>query len=270
MRLTDRATAGVTVAGVGMVIAIVLMAAAGSDAGAPREMDRLLAQTPGDSDLIHLPYISRALAVTPSSTSTPLASASPTNTPSASPPPSATLPPSSTPTQIPTATPTLVAGEIANGDFENGRDGSWQEYNNYGWTLIRTGDSVDPMVVPSSGQWLAALFAEDQYEMVSQISQQVTLPASGQILLQFNTQLKSEELCDVPYYDSISVYIGYTEEWSRWVCRDNSHDYWYTHTIDLSAYAGQTVAITFEAFAAGGYGWTTLYLDDISIVTVRQ
>jgi hypothetical protein len=249
---------------------MVLMAASGSDAGAPWEMDTLLAATPDYSDYSFLPHISRALAATPTPTSTPLASPSPTNTPLATLRPSATLPPSSTPTQIPTETPTLAPGAIANGDFENGRDGSWQEYNNYGWTLIRTGDTVDPMVVPSSGQWLAALFAQDQYEMVSQISQQGTLPASGQIFLQFNTQLKSEELCDVPYYDSISVYIGYTEEWSRWVCRDNSHDTWYTHTIDLSAYAGQTVAITFEAFAAGGYGWTTLYLDDISIVTVRQ
>jgi len=267
MRLTDRATVGVTVAGVGMVIAIVLMAAAGSDAGAPREMDRLLAETPDDSDFIHLPYISRALAATPSPTSTPLASPSPTNTPSASPRPSATLPPSSTPTQIPTATPTLVPGEIANGDFENGRDGSWQESNNYDRTLIRRGDSVEPPVSPTSGWWLAALAAREPNE-VSQIWQTVALPASSLMFLQFNYLIESEESCDVPYYDNISVYIGATQVVNQWVCYSHSMDDWDTYIIDLSSYAGQTGNITFEASTSWDPGRTTYYLDDISIITV--
>ncbi len=230
----------------------------------PWRKNSLSAPTPEYSHHIYLPHISKPLTTGPS----------PTNTPTVTPSPSSTPTPTQTSTQtpvfVPSATYTPVVSGIANGDFENGRDNSWQEDNNREdfLALVRRGDSIDPPVTPTSGQWLAALFARD-FSEVSQIWQTVTLPASGQIFLKLSYLIKSEESCDVPYYDSIAVYIDNTIVVDWWdICDYYSMENWDTDYIDLSSYAGQTVQITFEISTLDG-GLTTLFLDDISIITTK-
>jgi hypothetical protein len=157
-----------------------------------------------------------------------------------------------------------VPGVFVNGDFEAFPPGvGWQQYSSEGRQLIVPGRSLDPPVIPSSGQYLAALKVEAS-EARSLIWQHVTLPASRPLYLNWNFLIVSEELCDVPWYDYFTIYVGDTEFFSRWLCWYNSVDSWYSYSLDASDLAGQTVRILFE-MGTLDTGWTTIYLDDISI-----
>jgi hypothetical protein len=78
---------------------------------------------------------------------------------------------------------------ISNGDFENGQDGSWEEYSSNGYDLIVQG--FDPTgVTPHSGEW-GVWLGGAAYE-VSTLSQTVTIPA-GNPTLSYWIYLASQE-----------------------------------------------------------------------------
>jgi len=148
--------------------------------------------------LVYLPLIMVHRPGEPNITPTP--TSAPTDTP--------TTIPTSTPTSLPSPTATSVPGAFANGDFEAFPPGvGWQQYSSEGRQLVVPGRSLDPPVIPSSGQYLAALKVEVS-EARSQIWQDVTLPASGPIYLNWNFLIISKEWCDVPWYDFFAIYVG--------------------------------------------------------------
>ena len=61
---------------------------------------------------------------------------------------------------------------IANGDFENGRGGSWQEYSSHGWDVIT---EMPTLPVPAhSGSW--ATWLGGDYDDISFIAQSLNIP----------------------------------------------------------------------------------------------
>jgi hypothetical protein len=60
---------------------------------------------------------------------------------------------------------------------------------------------------------------------------------------------------------------GVTALLSRSYANASDELQWENESIDISAFAGQTVQISFEQFDNGGAGHEHVYLDDIEIVT---
>ena len=81
---------------------------------------------------------------------------------------------------------------VANGDFENGRDGSWTEYDSNGWACI-----VDTLPVSAhSGNWAAWLGGAHNH--ISYISQSVNVPSENSNL-GYWLWINSEDACGFDY-----------------------------------------------------------------------
>lgn len=127
--------------------------------------------------------------------------------------------------------------EIANGDFENGQDGSWEEYSFQGYDIILHKDSLPTL--PLTGDWAAWLGGADSE--VSYIQQVVTLPAEV-TWLRFWYWIGSEDACG---YDYAWVRINDTDLESLDLCVLTNTGDWMQESIDLRAYAGTTVTLKF-------------------------
>lgn len=173
-----------------------------------------------------------------------------------------------TDTPQPQATITLTPGQVLNGGFEQGHGVGWKEYNSRNLPTVWMGSSLNPPVNAHSGQWLATLFALELGE-VSQVGQRLVLP-SGQSYLNFYYAITSNEMCDVPWYDLVRIYINTVKVVDWQVCKSYYvTSNWTPAFIDLtgSGYTpGQTLDIVFEASTVGGdSGSTRVYLDDFSL-----
>lgn len=149
---------------------------------------------------------------------------------------------------------------VTNGDFEGGRAIGWQQFPG---PLVF---SATELGVPAhSGQYMARLGYDQDNRRLAQIGQQITLPNSTPLFLNFALWLYSEELCDVPYYDGIALYIaGQTVVKDDRVCRGSDTGGWRQFSVDVSALAGQTVGIVFEISSADVLT-SVMLLDDVAI-----
>jgi bacillolysin len=191
---------------------------------------------------------------TGTSTRTPTSTVTPTSTATTQ------APPSNTPTPTATPTKTQLPGNFTNGDFELGPDVGWIQYSNNSRQLIVQGLEHNPPVNPTSGSWLAALDVL-VWQETSEISQWITLPP-GTNVLHFYYLIQSTEMCDVPWYDTFSIYIGEIQVFSYNICNYDSDPNWYSFDLDISAYSGQTVQIYFQMHTID-IGASTMYLDDV-------
>jgi len=123
---------------------------------------------------------------------------------------------------------------IVNGDFESGRTG-WNEYSRYGWSIILHRDSLP--VSPQSGNWAAWLGGS--YDEISYISQTITIP-TGSITLTYWEWIASQDTCG---RDFAWVRINNTNVQTINLCGSNNTNGWIQRTVNLSAYAGQTVSL---------------------------
>lgn len=147
---------------------------------------------------------------------------------------------------------------IFNGGFELGTSG-WQQQPG---DLIISADSLG--IAAHSGQNIARLGYMPDGRVLARIGQQVTLPASGPVYLNLALWLYSTELCDVPYYDFFGVYVGNTlVAYNDRLCQGVIGG-WQRYTVDLTAYAGQTVPLVFSISSADNLASIAL-LDDIAI-----
>jgi bacillolysin len=192
------------------------------------------------------------LTRTPTSTMTPTSTATQTATST------------STATQTATPTKTQLPGNFTNGDFEQGPDVGWIQYSNNSRQLIVQGLEHNPPVYPTSGSWLAALDVL-VWQETSEIGQWITLPP-GTNVLHFYYLIQSTEMCDVPWYDTFSIYIGETQVFSYMICNSDNNPYWWSYQLDISAYSGQTVQIYFQMHTID-IGASTVYLDDVYLGT---
>jgi hypothetical protein len=171
----------------------------------------------------------------------------PTNTATATTTPTATI------TAIPTATPTQlpVLTKIPNGDFEQGHE-KWTEIP--GNTIITQFASVPAR----SGTWLALFGGANNTN--KELNQAIKLPNVTPLCLHFYYR------ADIPYFDN-------DDEVSVWVNTDRllyqafdqlpgSGSDWTDVSVDLSAYAGQAVALRFFAVTDSSDP-SSLFIDDI-------
>ncbi|MDP2326386.1 MAG: hypothetical protein Q8N51_20495 [Gammaproteobacteria bacterium] len=90
-------------------------------------------------------------------------------------------------------------------------------------------------------------------------------PDSQPLFLNFAAWVYSEELCDVPWYDRITLYLNSEIAFrNELVCRGSGTDGWLRFSVDVSALAGQSVAVVFEIYSADALS-SVLLLDDIAI-----
>lgn len=150
---------------------------------------------------------------------------------------------------------------IHNGDFELGNNGDWTEYS--GSDLYYLIGQPIPFITPSphSGGWLAWLggVADDVYRL----SQAVTLPADGPLYLRYYYQVYSDKnVCNL---DWMLFKVSATVLISRGLCSAENTTDWVAETVDLSAYAGQTITIMFEVTTNSATATSSFFIDDVSL-----
>jgi hypothetical protein len=165
---------------------------------------------------------------------------------------------------------TLHAQGIVNGDFELGRNNGWTEYSQGGYTLIGTAEffastEITPAVTPRSGQYMGRIGGYN-YEVCS-LSQTIMLPNTTPLYLRLYAQDRNSttsECAGLWVGAQIRVYVAGQLLYDSYLCYYSQHETWTAGYFDLTAAAGQTVQIVFQADAASSV-WSFLYLDDISL-----
>lgn len=196
--------------------------------------------------------------VTPTVTGTP-----PTATPTL--PPAAYLPQVMREnTATPTATPTIVppASPIVNPGFEQGPGAGWQEYSAQGWDIILNG-GFPGSVAPHGGQWLAWLGGGN--DEIAYVRQTVTIPA-GASTLSFWAWIASEDYCG---YDFGGVMVNNTVVNAFNLCTSTSTSGWVRRTVNLAAYAGQSVALQIRAETDSSLN-SNLFIDDVALTNAAS
>ncbi|GAA2248955.1 hypothetical protein GCM10010430_34450 [Kitasatospora cystarginea] len=177
------------------------------------------------------------------------------------PTPTATSP---TPTTRPTATPTgkptpsrpsgtcSPAQLLGNPGFETGEAAPWTASN----AVIDDAEGMQPR----SGNWEAWL---DGYRSrhTDTLSQQVTIPAGCRASLGFWLHVASNNPSTGA--DTLAVKANSTTL-ATYSNRDTADGYVHK-TLDLSAFAGQKVTITFTGIEATGAEWTSFVIDDTAL-----
>jgi len=153
------------------------------------------------------------------------------------------------------AAPAACTDQIANGGFEEGPAG---------WTATSAGGyAVFSQALPRTGQWGAFLAGYNRAD--DRLAQDVALPAGQTLILSFWWQVRTEE-SDHPW-DTLDVEITpagrATVRLQRITDADAGVDWQYA-AFDLSAYAGQTVTLSFHAQTDLDRP-TDFYLDDASL-----
>jgi hypothetical protein len=169
----------------------------------------------------------------------------------------------------------LIAGSlhaqgIINGDFESGRNNGWTEYSQGGYTLIGTAalfasSDITPPVTPHSGQFMGRI-GGFSYE-VNSLSQTVTLPNTTPLYLGLFVQDRNSttsECGGLWVGAQIRVYVAGQKLYDTYLCYYNQLQAWTPVYFDLTAVAGQTIQIIFQADAANSV-WSFLYIDDVCL-----
>src|SRR5215472_14774672 len=191
-----------------------------------------------------------------------LADATPTPTPTASP----SITPTPTPTPTPTATPTgCDSGLIQNGGFETGSFSPWVIDGTLDTplvtnTLAHTGTfsaiALSVTSQPYCGSGAEALGDSSFYQQFGPV------PAGATLSFWYNTCTT-----DSITFDWQDAYItdsnGNILQTIFHQCTDNSA--WVNQTVDMSAYAGQTVRIKFLVHGDAFGDLTAMYVDDVAL-----
>jgi len=159
---------------------------------------------------------------------------------------------------------------IVNGNFDLGRSQGWTEYSQGKYTLIGTAalfasTEITPPVIPRSGQFMGRI-GGFSYE-VNSISQTVTLPKTTPLYLKVYVQDRNSttsECAGLWVGAQIRTYVAGQKIFDTYLCHYSQSETWTPVYFDLSAAAGQTVQIIFQADAANSV-WSFLYIDDVSL-----
>ena len=160
------------------------------------------------------------------------------------------------PPPSPSPTPTEESPGLVNGDFEDGPTG-WTEYSAQGWDLIRT--AFPGSVTAHSGSWAVWLGGDYGNPYISFIQQQVTVPPSKPYLAYWHW-IASEDLCG---WDFGGVIVDGMVVDQYDLCEFENTGGWVRHTVNLTAYAGQSISLQIRAETDESYN-SNLFLDDVS------
>jgi len=142
-----------------------------------------------------------------------------------------------------------------NGNFESGSTG-WTKYSTHGFAVIVT--SFPGTVTAHSGSYAAWLGGN--YSDISYVQQQVTI-SSGAPYLVYWHWIASADICG---YDFGGVLINGSVVDAYDLCAATNTGGWVTHSVDLSAYAGQSVTLQIRAETDSSDN-SNLFVDDVSL-----
>lgn len=172
-----------------------------------------------------------------------------------------------TPTLIPTTPPEralylpIVLRQeplpLRNGNFEQ-ESAYWQEASSGQFRLIFERPELDG-IIPHTGDWAAWLGGKNGE--ISELSQKITVPFATP-LLGYWYLIFTEDACG---RDNATLLIDEEIVEDLALCTIGNTD-WSFQTIDLSAYAGQTVMLKFRVEIDTNDRHSNLYLDDIGWV----
>ncbi len=145
---------------------------------------------------------------------------------------------------------------VNNGNFESGRT-VWVESSVMTQTLIVTADVMPLGITPYSGVWSAWL--GNVNDEVASLQQSVTVPDEAPYLSYWRNIRSDETGC---IYDLASVLINDSPVDTYGLCTENDTGGWTQHTLDLSAYVGQTVSLKFFALLDSSVT-SHLFIDDV-------
>lgn len=164
--------------------------------------------------------------------------------------------------------PTYVADLIVNGDFEQGQGIGWEEWSTNYFDLVVDENAYGGTVPPQSGTHLAWLGGANYEE--SFLWQEVTLPAGQNAVVDFSFWIESSDYCG---YDWFIVYafdgsyyyqLGYAS-----LCARNNTNGWVAASVDVTAFAGQTIDILFYGYSDSVYP-SSVFVDDVSLEPTAQ
>ena len=153
---------------------------------------------------------------------------------------------------LPSSTP---PGALLNGNFEQGPDVGWQEISQHGWNVVLPQSGL-PFLV-HGGTYAAWLGGGD--DEITTLTQQVTISASSPIL-RFWYWIDSADSCG---FDFGKIYLGATQVDSMNLCTSTNTGSRVARSVDLLAYAGQTLVLKFYLVTDVIY-FSSWFLDDIS------
>jgi serine protease len=141
---------------------------------------------------------------------------------------------------------------IVNPGFESGHTG-WTEYSALGYDLI-----MNPFpVTPHGGSWAAWLGGDHNED--SYIQQSVTVPAATPYLSYWHW-IDSEDFCG---WDFGSVQVNGTTVNEYTLCASANTNGWVQRTVNLGAYAGQTVSLRIRVVTDSSFV-SSLFVDDVA------
>ncbi|GAB4502478.1 MAG: hypothetical protein Fur0035_20300 [Anaerolineales bacterium] len=148
-----------------------------------------------------------------------------------------------------------VVASLTNGSFESGSGVGWAEYSTHGWPIVI--NSGFPGVTPHSGSWAAWLGGEASD--ISYIQQQITVSASTPYLSYYHW-IASADSCgyDFAYVLINGVVVDYYN-----LCSSANTGGWVKHSINLSAYAEQSVILQIRAETDASNN-SNLFVDDVA------
>jgi serine protease len=144
---------------------------------------------------------------------------------------------------------------LVNGDFEQGRTG-WTEFSTHGWAII-VDDFAPTSVIPHSGSWAAWMGGD--FNDTSYIQQQVTVPAARPYLRYYHW-IASADACG---FDFANVLINGSSVHQYDLCSAQNTGGWVNHSVNLSAYAGQSVMLRIRVTTDSSEN-SNLFVDDVS------
>jgi hypothetical protein len=144
---------------------------------------------------------------------------------------------------------------IYNGDFESGKT-VWTEYSALEYSLILNSGFPSP-VTPRSGSW--AVWLGGAYMETNYIQQPVPVSSSCPYLV-FYHWIASADTCG---WDFGTTLINETIVDTVNLCSSTNTGGWVKKSINLSAYAGQTVILQFKAITNSSV-ISSWYIDDVS------
>ncbi|HEY1014684.1 MAG TPA: hypothetical protein VGE07_18380, partial [Herpetosiphonaceae bacterium] len=143
---------------------------------------------------------------------------------------------------------------VVNGNFDGA--GGWTENSTSGTPLI---GAPPAGMLARSGSQVAKLGGRDDESAA--VAQTVTVPA-GSPSVSFWYQVRSEE--DGCTFDLAALRINGTEVWSKDLCAGTVTGAWTSQTVNLGAYAGQTVTLRFAA-TTDSSNISVLVVDDVTV-----
>jgi hypothetical protein len=148
---------------------------------------------------------------------------------------------------------------LPNGGFESGPAG-WNTFSARGNAVIVPGNVLAAgSVTPHGGSW--GVWMGGVHTETVTLQQTIGIPAETPTLTYWHWIKSAETGC---YYDVASIWVNNTVVESYGLCTGSVTNGWVKQTVNLSAYAGSTVALRFQV-TTDTSDLSSLFVDDVGL-----